>query len=65
MHLSQLQIPHCHKPSDFGTVIQTELHHFADGLWGLFLSKIDFDGNVCCSLVMKKSHILRRPHDSR
>ena len=62
IHLSQLQIPRCYKPSDFGTVVQTELHHFADAStkgYGAcsYLRQIDLDGHVCCSLVMGKSRV--------
>lgn len=61
--LGDLSIPRCFKPKNFGTVVRTELHHFADASqehgYGTvsYLRQINDRGQIHCSFVMGKSRV--------
>ena len=62
LKLSQLQVPRCYKPTDFGTPKTMELHHFSDASmegYGecTYLRQIDDKNRVVTSLVMAKSRV--------
>ena len=61
-HLSDLVVPRCTKPADFGDVEVMELHHFSDAsLSGYgccsYLRQINTQGQVHCALVLAKSRV--------
>ena len=61
--LRGLSIPRCFEPKNFGTVVRTELHHFADASqehgYGTvsYLRLINERGQIHCSFVMGKSRV--------
>ena len=62
LHLSEIDIPRCYKPTDFGELKKAELHNFSDAsLEGYgqcsYLRLIDVDGKVSSSLVMSKARV--------
>jgi len=50
-NLKEIRIPSCYKPTDFGPVIRTELHHFSDA---------STDGYRICSYLgfISRSYLL-------
>ena len=62
VHLKDLEIPRCTKPTNFGETVSIELHHFADASqtgYGCcsYLRQMNAQGDVHCSLVMGKSRV--------
>ena len=60
--LQEVKVPRCFQPSDFGTAVTTELHHFSDAStlgYGQcsYLRLINEQGEVHCSLVMAKARV--------
>lgn len=60
--LHELKVPRSFIPPSFGTVLETELHHFSDASadgYGQcsYLRLVDQDGRVHCSLAMAKSRV--------
>lgn len=60
--LENLEISRCFKPSEFGQVVSTQLHHFSDssqlGYGAVSYVRVeDNAGNVSCSFVMGKSRL--------
>ncbi|XP_053395546.1 uncharacterized protein LOC128555836 [Mercenaria mercenaria] len=61
-HLKELNIRRCFKPSGFGNVVSTELHHFSyasQSGYGQcsYLKLVDDKQQVHCTLVMSKSRV--------
>ena len=62
LKLEKISIPRCYKPSDFGSSIVVQLHHFADASnkgYGQcsYLRLINEQGVIHCSLVLGKSRV--------
>lgn len=60
--LSQLKVPRCYKPTDFGVISAVELHSFSDASTSgygqcSYLRMINSRGDVHCALVMAKSRV--------
>lgn len=61
--LDRIVIPRCYKPSDFGKVTRTELHHFADASFkGIgacsYIRLFNAQSQIHSSLVMAKSRVV-------
>ena len=61
-YLEHMKITRCYKPVDFGEVLCTELHHFADAClsgYGTcsYLRQVSSAGLVHCSLVFAKARV--------
>ena len=60
--MNQLKHTRCFKPSDFGEVATTELHHFSDASnygYGAvsYLRHVNHEGCIHCSFVISKSRV--------
>ena len=60
--LEELSVPRCYKPSDFGRIISSELHHFSDAsIHGYgqcsYLRLKNDQGQVHCSFVLGKARV--------
>jgi hypothetical protein len=60
--LEALSIPRCYKPTDFGPVVLSELHHFSDASFKgysqcSYLRMVDAHGKIHCSFVLGKSRV--------
>jgi len=60
-NLKEIRIPRCYKPTDFGPVIRTELHHFSDastdGYGVCSYLRFISDDRIHCSLVVSKARV--------
>ena len=64
-NLSQLSIPRCYFPKNFGTLTNVQLHHFADASfqgYGMcsYIRAENETGQIHCSLVTAKSRVAPR-----
>ena len=60
--LSQLSIPRCYKPINFGLIKKAEVHHFSDAStsgYGCasYLRLVNTSGKVHCTLLMSKARV--------
>ena len=60
--LDQISLEQCFKPVNFGTVVESTLHHFSDasdyGYWEVsYLRLVDITGRIHCSLVIGKGQV--------
>lgn len=60
--LRTISVPRCFKPSEFGTVVNVQLHHFSDASeygYGAvsYLRIVDDKGIISCSFVLGKSRV--------
>ena len=60
--LEQVYLPRCNMPTDFGDVVNRQLHHFSDASdcgYGTvsYLRQENSDGRVHCTLVFSKSRV--------
>ena len=60
--LEKLSVPRCYKPTDFGRIVNAELHHFSDasihGYGQCFYLRLKNDqGRIHCSFVLGKARV--------